>query len=231
MGDRLKIADNVQRVRERIAAAAARAGRDAAEVELVGVTKGRTLEEIEELIRAGVGVIGESKVQEAKSKAGSLAGRVSLHMIGHLQRNKVKEALRIFDLIHSVDSLKLAEEIESAAERKGEGPAGILLEVNVSGEGSKYGFSLPELFPAAEKMSRMKSLRVEGLMTMAPLSGNPGEARPVFRKLRECAEELAGMKIPGLEIRRLSMGMSRDYEAAVEEGATMVRVGTALFEA
>lgn len=222
------IAGNCSRVRERIAAAALRAGRRPEEVTLLASTKGRSPAEIDEAIRAGVGVVGENRVQEAEEKYPRLRGRAQMHMIGHLQRNKVKEALRIFDMIHSVDSLRLAEEIEKTGSRMGR-VVPVLLEVNVSGEESKYGVGPADVWPLLSKISRMKAVRVEGLMTMSPLSDDPERSRPIFRRLRELASEIERQALPGVTMGRRSMGMTQDFEAAVEEGATIVRVGTAIF--
>lgn len=222
------IADNVQRVRERIAAAAGRAGRRPDEIELLASTKGRSVAEIEEALAAGIRVIGENRVQEAAGKFPGLVGRVSMQMIGHLQRNKVREALGIFDLIHSVDSIRLAEEIEREAARAGR-VVPVLVEVNVSGEERKCGVApggLPALLDAA---ARLEHVRVEGLMTMAPFSDDAEASRPFFRLLRELAAEAAKTERPRVAMRRLSMGMTQDFETAVEEGATIVRVGTAIF--
>jgi len=223
------IADNLERVRERIAAAAERSERSAAQVELVVAAKGRPIEEIEEVIRGGVRIIGESKVQEAKIRFPSVRGRVALHMIGHLQRNKVRDALRMFDMIHSVDSLRLAEEIERVGREMRREPIPVLLEVNVAGEASKRGFAFEEVPRVVERLAGMTGLRVEGFMPMAPLSKNAEEARPIFARLRMLAREVEQIAIPGVVMRHLSMGMTQDFEVAVEEGATMVRVGTAIF--
>ncbi len=222
------IADNVRRVRERIAAAAERAGRSGGDVELLAATKGRSVAEIEEAVRAGVRAIGENRVQEAAAKFPALRGRVSMHMIGHLQRNKVRSALGIFDLIHSVDSVRLAEEIEREAARAG-GEARVLIEVNVSGEEQKFGVApdgLPALLDAAAGLAH---IRVEGLMAMAPFSEDAEASRPFFRRLRRLAAEAAREERPRVEMLRLSMGMTQDFETAVEEGATIVRVGAAIF--
>ncbi|MCX6357141.1 MAG: YggS family pyridoxal phosphate-dependent enzyme, partial [Candidatus Aureabacteria bacterium] len=197
-------------------------------VELVASTKGRAIAEIMQLVEAGVRTIGENRVQEARQKYDSLGGRAALHMIGHLQRNKVRAALPIFAMIHSVDSLRLAEEIECAG-RELARTVPVLLEVNVSGEGNKYGISPDDLPSLVERLAGMNAMRVDGLMTMAPLTAGVSGARPVFRTLRTLAESIALMKIPGVCMRHLSMGMSHDFETAIEEGATMVRVGTALF--
>ena len=224
------IADNVRRVRERIDAAAQRAGRAAGEVELLASTKGRSVAEIGEALAAGVRLIGENRVQEAARKFPALRGRASMHMIGHLQRNKVAEALRLFDLIHSVDSLRLAEEIEREAEKAGR-VVSVLAEVNVSAEESKFGLRPGELRVFLDAVGRLGHLRVEGLMTMAPFSADPEASRPFFRRLRELAAAAARTETSTVRMRHLSMGMTQDFETAVEEGATIVRVGTAIFEA
>lgn len=223
------IADNVKLVRERIAAAAARAGRKSGEIELLASTKGRSVGEIEEALGAGIRVIGENRVQEAARKFEAFRGRASVHMIGHLQRNKVGEALRLFDLIHSVDSLRLAEEIDREGARAGRAVP-VLVEVNVSGEERKFGVPPAGLAALLETVGRLGHVRVEGLMTMAPFSEDPEDSRPFFRRLRELAAAAASAETPRVRMRHLSMGMTQDFETAVEEGATIVRIGTALFE-
>jgi len=214
-------------VRGRIAAACARAGRDASEVEIIAVTKTHGAETVDEAYRAGLTIVGENKVQEAAWKKSAAGSGPSWHLIGHLQSNKVRQALELFDFIHSVDSVRLADHIERVANDIGARPS-ILLEVNVSGEKSKSGLQSDEvektLFHIQEACPR---LTVEGLMTMAPFSENPEDARPHFRRLRELRDMLE--KNLGISLPRLSMGMSGDYEVAVEEGATWVRLGTVLF--
>ena len=220
------IADNVIRVRERIAAAARRAGRRGGDVELLASTKGRSVGEIEEAIEAGVRVIGENRVQEAARKSAALRGRAPLHMIGHLQRNKVAEALRLFDLIHTVDSIRLAAEIDREGAKAGR-VVPVLVEVNVSGEDRKFGIAAGELPAFLDAVERLECVRVEGLMTMAPFSDNPEDSRRFFSRLRELAAA-AGGETPRVRMRHLSMGMTQDFETAVEEGATIVRIGTAI---
>jgi pyridoxal phosphate enzyme (YggS family) len=222
------IADNLKRVLERIGAAAERAGRRPDDIQLIVSTKGRSVAEIEEAMRAGATVIGENRVQEAREKYDRLGGKVSMHMIGHLQRNKVREALRIFSMIHSVNSLRLVEALEREAARA-EKVVPILIEVNVSGESTKYGLSPAELKTVVEQIADMSYIQVEGLMTMTPITDNPEGVRPLFRQVREIAELIGRAAMPGVRMRHLSMGMSHDFEAAVEEGATMVRIGTAIF--
>lgn len=207
-------------MRERIAAACLRAGRSPEEVIVVAVAKGFPPAAIVEAVAAGIGHIGENRVQEAAAKRPALAGLrppPTWHLVGHLQTNKVKLALELFDIIHSVDSLYLAEAISRRARR----PVPVLLEVNVAGEASKFGFSPRELPPAAAAIARLPNLKVRGLMTVAPLASDAEELRPIFRRLRELRDSLG--------LRELSMGMSDDFEAAIEEGSTMVRIGRAIF--
>lgn len=239
-------------IRSRITQVAQRAGRDPSEIQLTAVTKNVSVETIREAIELGVRHIGESKVQEALGKYKELKrtmdeGRwtndggervtghgsrstVQWHLIGHLQTNKVRDAVRIFDWIHSVDSLHLAEKIHQECE-KIQKVMPVLIEVNVSGEQSKFGTSpkdLPELIKSCQPL---QSIRVEGLMTMAPVVSNPNQVRPYFRRLRQLAEgasPLFSFK-KGAGTFELSMGMSQDFEVAIEEGATMVRIGAAIF--
>ena len=216
------IAERVGAVRLQIAAACRRSGRSPEGVTFVAVTKGVPPEAVREAFAAGLSQFGENRVQEAQAKLPlleKLAPRPTWHMIGHLQTNKVKTVLRLFDIIQSVDSLHLAQEISRRAPQSVRVP--VLLEVNVAGEAAKYGFSPDELPAAAEHVRALPGLAVRGLMTVAPMVGDPQEARPVFRRLRSLAESL--------DLRELSMGMSDDFEVAVEEGATIVRVGRAIF--
>ena len=214
-------------VRSRIAAACARAGRDPAEVEIVAVTKTHGADVVREAWEAGLGIVGENKVQEAAWKKPASVSGPMWHLIGHLQGNKVRKALELFDFIHSVDSAALCERIEAIAQDVGASPH-ILLEVNVSGEKSKSGMKPDEVRDVLSHIARdCPRITVEGLMTMAPFSENPEDARPYFRRLRELRD--ACEKDLGIALPRLSMGMSGDYEVAVEEGATWVRLGTVLF--
>ena len=217
----------LEEVRGRIAAACSRAGRDPSEVEIVAVTKTHGAEVVREAWDAGLTIVGENKVQEAAWKKPASASGPSWHLIGHLQSNKVRRALELFDVIHSVDSAKLADRINSVADETGALPR-ILLEVNVSGEKSKSGMPPEAVRTTLEHIAaNCPRVTVEGLMTMAPFSENPEDARPYFRRLRELRDELEKKLSIGLP--RLSMGMSGDYEVAVEEGATWVRLGTVLF--
>lgn len=175
---------------------------------------------IEEALQAGQTIFGESKVQEARAKAPIISGRARWHLIGHLQSNKARDAVVLFELIHSVDSVKLAEDVNKWAERSGKTQA-ILLEVNVSGESSKFGLKPEDLESTLKAVNQLPRLEVRGLMTVAPYAKEVEEARPYFRRLREWRD--------GLGLRDLSMGMSHDFEVAIEEGATLVRIGTAIF--
>ncbi len=213
-------------VNARIAAACARAGRDPATVRMVAVSKTHGPERIREAAECGVTVFGENKVQEAKAKIPLCPGRISWHMVGHLQRNKAGLAAELFDMIHSVDSLRLLETVDRAAEACGKRMP-VLIEVNVSGEGSKFGLR-PEDVPAVLGAGNgLAHVNVLGLMTMPPFTPDPEKARAHFRRLRELRDGWSaelGMPLP-----ELSMGMTHDFEVAIEEGATWVRVGTALF--
>jgi len=216
----IDVAGNLAAVRARIAAAAARAGRDAAAVRLVAVSKTQPAERVRAAVAAGVRDIGENYVQEAATKRAAVGGDVRWHLIGHLQRNKAARALELFDLIHSVDSVALAEALARHAAARG-APARALVEVNVGGEASKSGVA-PEALPALLERLRDPSLVIEGLMAVPP-PGSPDEVRDHFRRLR-ALRDAAGL-------RELSMGMTDDFEVAIEEGATMVRIGRAIFGA
>ncbi len=210
-------------VRDRIRRACERAGRDPSSVTLVGVTKGIPSSRIAEAIAAGVTDLGENRVQEARQKQAELASAgIRWHLIGHLQRNKAQEAVELFQLIHSVDAQPLAESLERHAASRSR-RLDVLVQVNVSGEASKSGCRAEDAAQLAAAIARCPHLTVKGLMTIAPLAADPQAARPVFRALRELRERIGQ---PGW---LLSMGMSQDFEVAVEEGANLVRVGTALF--
>ena len=213
-------------VRRRIEAACLRAGRRSAEVSLLAVTKKVEPERINEAAACGLTVFGESRVQEAKQKIPLCPGHLEWHMIGHLQTNKARDAVRLFCMIHAVDSMRLLEAINSAREAVGT-PIRACLEVNLSGEGSKFGLRENDVLNVLLAAGSMKRVEIVGLLTIPPFTADPGEARPIFRGLRELRDRLAsetGMKLP-----ELSMGMSHDFEVAIEEGATWVRVGSALF--
>ena len=217
----------LEEVNGRIAAACRRAGRNPAEVEIVAVTKTHDADVVKEAWDAGLRIVGENKVQEAAWKKPASVSGPMWHLIGHLQSNKVRKALELFDFFHSVDSVSLADRMNAIAGDIGATPH-ILLEVNVSGEKSKSGMKPEEAEPTVRHiMEACPRITVEGLMTMAPFSENPENARPYFRRLRELRDAVE--KSLGVGLPRLSMGMSGDYEVAVEEGATWVRLGTVLF--
>ena len=213
-------------IRARMAAACARAGREPGRVELVAVTKTFGPEAVRDAWEAGIGIMGENRVQEAAAKIPQCISGPAWHLVGHLQGNKVRAALQLFECIHAVDTLKLAAQIDRVAGESGARPT-ILLEINASGESSKFGLA-PAAAPAViEQVLGMRNLTLAGLMTMAPVAPDPDLARPVFacvRELRDRWEKEFGIALP-----HLSMGMSGDFEVAIEEGATWIRLGTALF--
>jgi len=214
-------------VHRRIEAAARRARRDPAAVQLVVVTKNRAVGQIREVLACGPYSLGENRVQEALGKIPQLPPDAAWHLIGHLQRNKARLAVRHFALIHSLDSDRLAEALQRAAEAE-DRAVEALLEVNVSGEESKFGLAPDGVEPLLAAIRRsFDRLRVTGLMTMAPLVSDPEATRPFFRQLRQLRDRLLAQ---GYDLPQLSMGMTNDFEVAVEEGATMVRIGTAIFE-
>lgn len=221
-----RIAANLEQVRERIARAAQRAGRRPEEVCLVAVTKNVDVPRILAALAAGVTDLGENRVQEAKLKRPALQAAVRWHLVGTLQTNKVKAALQLFDLIHSLDRWPLAEELARRAKAAGRGVE-VLVEVNTSGEAAKAGIAPEEVLPFLERVRGLTGLRVRGLMTIAPAVERPEEARPFFRTL--ALLRAAAVREGWTELTELSMGMSGDFEVAVEEGATMVRLGTAIF--
>jgi pyridoxal phosphate enzyme (YggS family) len=224
----MSLAENLQRVRERIATAAERAGRDPAGVSLVAVSKTHPPAAVEGAVALGQLIFGENKVQEARAKIPECSGRARWHLIGHLQTNKAKLAAQIFDLIESVDSLALAREL---SERAGQfdRTLPVLWQVNVAGESAKFGYAPERLLAELDELAALPHLRPEGLMTIAPFVTDAEKVRPVFRRLRElkdACEQRLGVALP-----HLSMGMSGDFEAAIAEGATLVRIGTAIFGA
>ena len=224
----MSIADNIKTVMDRIASAAKRSGRDPASVRLVVVTKTIDSERIKEAVDAWAAILGENRVQESKEKIEKLGAIANWHLIGHLQVNKARQAVKLFDLIHSVDKLELAAEIDKQAAKIGK-VQNVLVEVNIAGEASKAGMAVKNAPALVREIAKLDGITIQGLMTIPPFSEEPEDSRPYFRVLRELAESIALEKIPGVSMRELSMGMSNDLEVAVEEGATMVRVGTAIF--
>jgi len=222
------IKNNLRIINEKIKKAALKANRNPEEIKLVAVTKTVTIEQIKEAINVGVKIIGENKVHEAKEKYHFLTSDIEWHLVGHLQTNKVKYAVEIFDLIHSVDSIKLAKEIDRRSLQFGK-ITNVLVEVNVSGEETKYGIKLEEVELFLKEISEFFRIRVRGLMTIAPMVEDKEETRPYFRKLRELSEEIKSKNIMNIKMDYLSMGMTDDFEVAIEEGANMVRIGRGIF--
>ena len=222
--------ENLQEVEERIQEACRRAGRDRSEVTLVAVSKTKPVAILQEAYDLGVRVFGENKVQEIREKYEALPKDIEWHMIGHLQTNKVKYIVDKVRLIHSVDSLRLAEVIEKEAEKHNR-VVDILLEVNVAEEESKFGLKMPEVIPMAEKVVQLPHIRLRGLMTIAPFVENPEKNRAIFANLHDLYVDIKEKNIDNGTVSILSMGMTNDYEVAVEEGATMVRIGTGIFGA
>jgi pyridoxal phosphate enzyme (YggS family) len=237
----VKISERIKRIKETISSACARSGREPHDIKLVVVTKSAAVEAIEEVIRLGLTDLGENRVQQLKKVSSqindilknndgnsALLKKIRWHMIGHLQRNKVRQVLPITSLIHSVDTLRLAEEINTAAAKTNLNPK-VLLQVNTSNEPQKYGVPVGAVVHLAEQMETLSNLELVGLMTMAPLTRDKDVVRACFVRAAELFVEMRGEKIVGPNFTELSMGMSSDYEIAVEEGATILRIGSAIF--
>jgi PLP dependent protein len=222
----MDIAENLARIREQIAQAAARVGRVADEVALVAITKTHLADKVREAVEAGQTLFGEGRVQEARAKIPELPSNLRWHFVGHLQKNKIRHALLLFEMIHSVDSLGLAREMNRIAEEEGMHPR-VLLEVNLAGEGSKFGFSPDKLRDQMEELLALPRLSILGVMTIPPLAEEPEASRKYFVQLRELRDRLQTEF--RVDLAQLSMGMTQDFPVAVEEGATLVRVGTAIF--
>ena len=220
------IAENLERVREQIAQAAAKVGRAVDEIELVAISKTHDAAKVREAIEAGQTLFGESRVQEARVKIPELPSNLRWHLVGHLQKNKIRHALPLFELTHGVDSLALAEDINRIAEEDGLHPR-VLLEVNVAGEGSKFGFQPDKLRAEMESLLALPRLSILGLMTIPPIAEEAEASRKYFVQLRELRARLQTEF--HVDLAQLSMGMTQDFAVAVEEGATLVRVGTAIF--
>lgn len=224
----MSIRENVQFVRNKIAEACRRSGRESEEIELVAITKTVDVEQINEAIEAGIRVVGENRVQEAWRKYQEVGEKAHWHMVGHLQTNKVKRVLQFADMIHSVDSVYLAREIQTQA-KKLDRTIEILIQVNTSGEESKFGLEPEATIGAIEEVSTLPNLKIKGLMTIGAFLPNPEDVRPCFKLLNDLKDRVNERGITSVEIGTLSMGMTNDYEIAIEEGSTMVRVGTAIF--
>jgi len=222
------IADNLRTVKSRIKAAALRCGRQPEDIRLVAVSKNVPAERIRDAVSAGATILGENYIQEAREKIALIGIEVEWHFIGHLQSNKAKFAAELFAMIHSVDRMSLAEELNKEA-GKGNKILPVLIQVNISGEETKSGIDPSGTRQLVQQAALLSHLSVQGLMTMPPWFEDPEEARPYFRALRKLRDGLAAEKIPNVSLTHLSMGMSGDFEVAIEEGATLVRIGTAIF--
>ena len=236
-----KISERIKRVKDTINSTCARVGRDPGEVKLIVVTKSAAIEAIKDVIRLGQAELGENRVQQLKKVSAEVAEflqeqkenqtlpkKIDWHMIGHLQRNKVRQVLSITSLIHSVDTLRLAEEINASAAKLNLCPK-VLLQVNTSNEPQKYGVPIAAVTHLAEQIETLPNLKLIGLMTMAPLTHNKDIVRVCFARARELFVEMRGEKIVGPDFAEMSMGMSSDYQVAIEEGATILRIGSAIF--
>ena len=222
------IKENVARVQERIASACRRCGRRPEDLKLLAISKTFPAECIRVAFEAGLRDFGENRVQEAQAKRPALSDlNITWHLVGHLQTNKARTARELFHWVHSVDSLRLAQKLEQA----GAGRLPVLLEVNLGGEESKAGVGEKEIIPLAEQVSQLATLELRGLTVIPPFFDDPEQVRPYFRRLRELAREIDARNIPNVSVRELSMGMSHDFEVAIEEGSTIVRIGTAIFGA
>ncbi|WP_213995912.1 YggS family pyridoxal phosphate-dependent enzyme [Tepidanaerobacter syntrophicus] len=224
------IKENIKNIESRIKTAAEKSGRNFKDISLVAVTKTISPEIIQEAVDAGITLLGENKVQEARDKIDKIKGDVEWHLIGHLQRNKVKIALELFSLIQSLDSFALAEEIQKRA-RQMQKNVDVLVQINIGLEKTKYGINPADAESFIESVASLENLNVKGLMAIAPFKENPEDVRPYFREMRSIFERIKQKSIKNVEMKYLSMGMSNDFEVAIEEGSNMVRIGTAIFGA
>ncbi|MGB2768736.1 MAG: YggS family pyridoxal phosphate-dependent enzyme [Candidatus Zixiibacteriota bacterium] len=225
-----RIEENVKSVWSLIDKAAQASGREGEKVELVAVSKTVEPERVNEAIRCGIDIIGENRVQEAEGKFKEITEPVIKHLVGHLQTNKAKKAVELFDFIQSVDSERIAKEISRRALDKGK-VMDVLVEVNTSAEETKFGVEPDQALPLIETISRLEGIKIKGLMTIGLFSDNPEDTRPCFKRLKTFFEEVKSANVPRVEMRYLSMGMTSDFEVAIEEGSNMVRVGTGIFGA
>jgi len=224
------VGGNYREIVERINEAALKSRREASAIKLLGAAKSQSVEAVRAALSAGVTLIGENYVQEAGEKKNEISTPVEWHMIGHLQRNKARLAVELFDVIESLDNLALARELDKEGRRRGQ-IIRAFLEINLGGEESKSGIAKKHLASLLESVAKLANLRVEGLMAVPPFIPDPEQVRPYFRELRELKEKLSESGFPNVDLKELSMGMTHDYPVAVEEGATIVRIGTALFGA
>jgi len=223
----IDVAANYRRIVEKVKEAAAKAGRNPSSIRILAAAKSQDIESIRAAIAAGVSLVGENYVQEAEGAKRAISAAAEWHMIGHLQRNKCKAAIALFDLIESLDSIALARDLDKEG-RKAAKQIRAFVEINLAGEESKTGVAKNQFVALLEEAAKLAHLRIEGLMTVPPL-GEPEDARPYFRELRETLDRVRELRLPNIDLKELSMGMSQDYGVAIEEGATIVRIGTALF--
>jgi pyridoxal phosphate enzyme (YggS family) len=224
------IQENIKNVWSRIERAAERTGRSKEDVKLVAVTKTVEPGRMKEAIDCGIQMIGENRVQEAESKFARLTEQVEKHLVGHLQTNKAKKAVELFDFVQSVDSQRIAEEISRRASQMGK-VMPVLVEVNTSGEQTKFGIEPHQVMPLIESISDLDGIRIKGLMTIGLFSDDPEDTRPCFKRLKAMFDQLKEKSVPNVEMTYLSMGMTSDFEVAIQEGSNMVRVGTGIFGA
>jgi len=222
------VAGNYRKIIDHVFEAAAKAGRDGTKIKLLAAAKSQSIDALRTAVAAGVTLVGENYVQEAKEKRQQIKATVEWHMIGHLQRNKTKAAVEVFDVIQSLDNVALARELDKEGRKRGK-PIRALVEVNLGGEESKTGIDRNGVAALLEEIAELSNLRIEGLMTVPPFQDDPEKVRPYFRDLRELREELNESRYLNVDLQELSMGMTHDYTVAIEEGATIVRIGTALF--
>jgi PLP dependent protein len=222
------VAANYRKILNRVNETAAQCGRNPKDVKLLGAAKAQSVEAIRAAISAGVALIGENYVQETKEQKDQVTASVEWHMIGHLQRNKAKVAIELFDVIESLDNLALARALDKEAGKSGK-IVRVFVEVNLGGEESKSGIAKNSVVSLLDEAAKLSCLRVEGLMTVPPFCENLEEVRPYFRELNKLRRKLSELRLPNVDLKELSMGMTHDYVVAIEEGATIVRIGTALF--
>jgi hypothetical protein len=222
------VEENIRNIWSRIEKAAEKIGKSKEDIKLVAVTKTVELERIKEAIKCGIQIIGENRVQEAESKFGQIKEKVEKHLVGHLQTNKVKKAVELFDFIQSVDSQHIAQEISKRAFQMGK-VMEVLVEINTSGEKSKFGIDPDQAWSFVKSISNLGGIKIKGLMTIGLFSDNPEDARPCFKKLKAIFDKLKSENIHNIEMEYLSMGMTDDFEIAIHEGSNMVRIGTGIF--
>jgi pyridoxal phosphate enzyme (YggS family) len=222
------IEENIKHVWSRIEKAAEKIGKNKEDIKLVVVTKTVEVERIKEAINCGIQIIGENRVQEAELKFGQITEKIEKHLVGHLQTNKAKKAVEIFNFIQSVDSQRIAQEISRRAYQMGK-VMDVLVEINTSGEGTKFGIDPDETLSFIKSISNLEGIKIKGLMTIGLFSDNPEDTRPCFKKLKVIFDQLKSVNIPNVEMKYLSMGMTSDFEVAIQEGSNMVRIGTAIF--